>query len=85
MLQMLMLPTEAGSCRPLKGRPVCSKHLRVLATFVQLQITLGVNFFGPLYLTKLLLPVIKASAPSRIVWESSPAQTLADPNWDDIR
>jgi NAD(P)-dependent dehydrogenase (short-subunit alcohol dehydrogenase family) len=53
--------------------------------FLLLQITLGVNFFGPFYLTQLLLPLLKASAPSRTMWVSSPEETLGETDWEDIR
>jgi NAD(P)-dependent dehydrogenase (short-subunit alcohol dehydrogenase family) len=48
------------------------------------QITLGVNYFGPLYLTELLLPIMKRSpAPrvitKRIVWVTSLGSQLANP------
>ena len=48
------------------------------------QITVGVNYFGAFYLTKLLLETIKASAPSRVVWVSSPEESLGDIDWDDL-
>jgi hypothetical protein len=49
------------------------------------QITLGINFFGHAYLTQLLLPALKASAPARLVWVSSTEESIAEPDWSDIR
>ena len=48
------------------------------------QITVGVNYFGAFYLTQLLLETIKGSAPSRVVWVSSPEESLGDIDWDDL-
>jgi len=44
----------------------------------------GVNYFGAFYLTQLLLDSIKASAPSRVLWVSSPEESLGDIEWDDL-
>ena len=49
-----------------------------------LQVTLASNFFGPLYLTHLLLDVLKANAPSRIVFESSMLEQWGHVDWTDI-
>ena len=48
------------------------------------QITVGVNYFGAFYLTTLLLETVKASAPSRVVWVSSPEESLGDIDWEDL-
>jgi len=48
------------------------------------QITVGVNYFAAFYLTKLLLETVKASAPSRVVWVSSPEESLGDIDWEDL-
>eukprot|EP00879_Flechtneria_rotunda_P007465 GHRR01007831.1.p1 GENE.GHRR01007831.1~~GHRR01007831.1.p1 ORF type:complete len:433 (+),score=143.65 GHRR01007831.1:508-1806(+) len=50
-----------------------------------LTLVIGIDYYGHLYLTHLLLPALKGSAPSRIVWVSSPAETLGKTNWDDLR
>lgn len=44
----------------------------------------GVNHLGPYYLTRLLLDLIKKSAPSRIVNLSSVAYKSGKFNWDDM-
>ncbi len=44
----------------------------------------GVNYLGPYYLTRLLLDLIKKSAPSRIVNVSSLAYKGCKINWDDV-
>lgn len=60
-----------------------------------MQITLGINFWGHFYLTQLLIPLLQQTArqsagagtPSsaRIVWESSPAETLGETDFDDLK
>jgi NAD(P)-dependent dehydrogenase (short-subunit alcohol dehydrogenase family) len=49
------------------------------------EITMGINFFSHFYLTQLLLPALKRSTPSRIVWTSSNAETAGYTDWNDIR
>lgn len=49
------------------------------------QITVGVNYFGAFYLTQLLLDALKASQPSRVVWVSSPEESIGDIDWDDLQ
>lgn len=46
--------------------------------------TLAVNFFGPKYLTHLLLDRLKASAPSRIVNVASLGEMAGDIDWEDL-
>lgn len=46
---------------------------------------MGVNYLGHVYLSDLLLPLLKASAPSRLVWVASPDETIAEPDWSNIR
>lgn len=61
---------------------------KVSATNIQyamaLQVTLASNFFGPLYLTHLLLDTLKQSAPSRVVFESSMLEQWGHVDWHDI-
>jgi hypothetical protein len=59
------------------------------------QITYGINFYGPLYLTHLLIPLLQqtshqsegAGTPghTRIVWTSSPVETLGETDWTDMK
>ncbi len=46
--------------------------------------TFGVNHVGTFALTKALLPLLKASAPARIVTVSSALHRRAKMNWDDL-
>ncbi|KAL0047126.1 hypothetical protein WJX82_007247 [Trebouxia sp. C0006] len=48
------------------------------------ELTLASNYFGPVYLTHLLLDVLKASAPSRVVYEASLLEQWGEVNWDDL-
>lgn len=48
------------------------------------QVTLASNFYGPVYLTSLLLDVLKASAPSRIVYEASMLEQWGRVDWNDL-
>lgn len=50
-----------------------------------LETTFATNHLGPFLLTNLLLPVLKASAPARIVTVSSQAQAMAKLNLDDLQ
>ncbi|KAF6258815.1 hypothetical protein COO60DRAFT_1638905 [Scenedesmus sp. NREL 46B-D3] len=43
------------------------------------EVTMSSNYFGPLYLTLQLLDVLKATAPSRIVWVTSVGSQLVNP------
>lgn len=49
-----------------------------------LQAQIGTHFFGHAYLSSLLLPTLKQSAPSRIVWTTSAAETSGDVDWDNL-
>ena len=48
------------------------------------QVTLASNYFRPVYLTSLLIDVLKASAPSRVVYEASLLEQWGSVDWDDI-
>ena len=60
----------------------CSICVHILCA--GLQLTLASNYFGPVYLTHLLLDVLKASAPSRVVYEASLLEQWGEVNWDDL-
>lgn len=45
---------------------------------------IGTHFFGHAYLTSLLLPSLKKSTPSRVVWTTSAAETSGDVDWDNL-
>lgn len=59
------------------------------------QVMYGVNFYGPLYLTHLLIPTLQQTAArssgagtpgnTRIVWTSSPAETMGETDWNDMK
>ncbi|GLC40817.1 hypothetical protein PLESTB_000019600 [Pleodorina starrii] len=49
------------------------------------ELTLATNFYGPLYLTLLLLPRLRASAPARIVNVASFGEMFGKVHWDDLR
>jgi NAD(P)-dependent dehydrogenase (short-subunit alcohol dehydrogenase family) len=50
-----------------------------------LETVFATNHLGPFLLTNLLLPVLKASAPSRIVTVSSGAQAMGKLDFDDLQ
>ncbi|PNH03830.1 Retinol dehydrogenase 12, partial [Tetrabaena socialis] len=50
-----------------------------------IETTLATNFYGPLYLTLLLLPRLRASAPSRVVNVASFGEMFGSVHWDDLR
>lgn len=60
-----------------------------------LQVTYGINSYGPLYLTHLLIPTLQQTASksagagtpgkTRIVWTSSPAETVGETDFDDLK
>ncbi|DBA77215.1 TPA: hypothetical protein ACH3X1_009786 [Trebouxia sp. C0004] len=45
---------------------------------------IGTHYFGHAYLTSLLLPTLKKSTPSRVVWTTSAAETSGDVDWDNL-
>ncbi|KAG2452426.1 hypothetical protein HYH02_002669 [Chlamydomonas schloesseri] len=47
--------------------------------------TLATNYYGPLYLTLLLLPRLRASAPARVVNVASFGEAFGRVHWDDLR
>jgi len=51
---------------------------------ISLQAQIGTHFFGHAYLTSLLLPTLKKSTPSRVVWTTSAAETSGDVDWDNL-
>ncbi len=53
------------------------------ATWVQ--VTYGTNYFGPFYLTHLLLDKLRESGPARIVWVASAAEATGKVDWDDLK
>ena len=53
-------------------------------TLSTIQATLASNYFGPVYLTSLLVDVLKASAPSRVVYEASLLEQWGHVDWNDI-
>lgn len=48
------------------------------------QCQIGTHFFGHAYLSSLLLPVLKESTPSRIVWTTSAAEAAGQVDWDNL-
>ena len=48
------------------------------------QVTLASNFFGPLYLSHLLLDILMRNAPARIVFESSLLEQWGHVDWNDL-
>ena len=42
------------------------------------------TYFGHVYLVELLKDKLKASAPSRLVWTVSAAESLGYIDWDDL-
>lgn len=45
---------------------------------------IGTHFFGHAYLTSLLLPTLKQSKPSRVVWTTSAAEAAGDVDWNNL-
>ena len=75
------------SARPLgwlspTGDPHLSRSLSLLAP-VNLQVSIGVNYVGHFVLTHLLMEQLKAAAPSRVIWVSSPAEATGVPDLSD--
>ena len=58
------------------------QHRKTLEGF---EVTLATNYFGPFFLTHLLMDLLKASAPSRVVWVVSSLETVGDIKWDDLK
>lgn len=60
-----------------------------------LQVMYGINFYGPLYLTHLLIPCLQQTAAAssgagtpghtRIVWNASPVETVGKTDWSDMK
>ena len=55
------------------------------ATADGLETTIATNHFGPFLLTNLLLPALKAGAPSRVVIVSSAAHAMGKMDFDDLQ
>jgi NAD(P)-dependent dehydrogenase (short-subunit alcohol dehydrogenase family) len=49
------------------------------------EVTLAVNYLGPFLLTNLLLPLLEAGAPSRVVNVTSAFERLGRIRWDDLQ
>jgi hypothetical protein len=59
------------------------------------QITYGINYYGPLYLTHLLIPSLQQTAAAssgagspghtRIVWNASPFESSGETDWEDMK
>ena len=49
-----------------------------------LQFQVASNYFGHLYLTELLKDKLVSSAPSRIVFTTSAAETYGSINWENL-
>ena len=49
-----------------------------------IELTLATNVIGPLYLNSLLLDVLKAAKPSRVIYVSSALYKYAETRWDDL-
>ncbi len=45
---------------------------------------MGIAYVGHILLIQLLLPLLKQSAPSRVVFVSGSAEASAELDWDDI-
>ena len=69
-----------AACLPFQA----PKGQRGAKTVDGFEITVGINYFGPLYLTELLIPIIKRSSKpktitKRIIWVTSLGSQLVNP------
>ena len=85
----LPLSNSHASCGPLSPFPVLRPSPSPLPPVclppVCARSTLATHYYAPLYLTLLLLPRLRASAPSRVVNVASFGEAFGRVHWDDLR